>query len=1118
MSVEPFDVCGPLPEGTVVLEASAGTGKTFTIAALTTRYVAEGRATLDQLLVVTFTRAATQELRERVRERMVTAARALREPERARQGDDALACLLAGAADDEVEARRQRLVAALAQFDAATIATTHGFCGQMLAGLGMAADADRDVEPVERLDDLVHEVLDDLYLARYAGSKDEPALEHGTARKVARQATADPHAELVPHPPGTPGHERHQLALDARVELDRRKRARRLLDYDDLLRQLRDALTDPRRGPAAVARVRARYAVVLVDEFQDTDPVQWEILRASFAGHRTLVLIGDPKQAIYAFRGADLVTYLRACAEADSRCTLARNWRSDAGLLEGLTHLLRGAALGSSEIVVGEVAAAHDGPRLTGGPGVAPVRLRAVRRADLDKDDSAQPPVGELRRLIARDLASDVVAQLQETRLRLGCEPTSLGPGDVAVLVRTNDQAVIVRDALGQAGVPAVLAGSRSVFQSRTAREWLTLLRAVEQPHRAGLVRAAALTCFARRDPAALVDPEGDAVDRLGTTLRAWRDVLVERGVAALLEVVTVDERLPELLLAAPDGERQLTDVRHIGQTLHAAATRGQLGPASLVAWLQRRVDEAAEDSDDERSRRLESDADAVQVVTVHASKGLEFPVVYVPFGWDRWVATTPEPLRLHDDERDGRRLLDVGGPDGVGYGERRVQHEREERGEDLRLLYVALTRAKCQVVTWWAPSRNTGTSALHRLLFGDVAPGQEPPPKVTVPGDPKAAKRFAELAAQGSGVLSVEHLDGAERSLTPQHPGNPDQLDVARWRRSLDRAWRRTSYTALTSTAGHATPEAGVASEPEHPERDDEPDTATVAPVDVARAAAAAGALASPLGDLPAGAAFGTLVHRVLEEVDTAADDLDAELLARCEAAVASRLGMPIDPGALAAGLAPVLRTPLGPLAGGRALVDVPPGDRLAELDFELPLAGGDRPREVDLQVGALAAVVRRHLGSDDVLEGYAAVLAGLPGQTLRGYLTGSIDAVLRIEVDDAPRHLVVDYKTNRLGEPGAPLTTWHYRAEAMTAAMVAAHYPLQALLYGVALHRFLRWRLRGYDPAEHLGGVLYLFARGMAGPDTPVLDGMPCGVFSWRPPAGLVPDLSDLLAGEGA
>lgn len=210
-----------------------------------------------------------------------------------------------------------------------------------------------------------------------------------------------------------------------------------------------------------------------------------------------------------------------------------------------------------------------------------------------------------------------------------------------------------------------------------------------------------------------------------------------------------------------------------------------------------------------------------------------------------------------------------------------------------------------------------------------------------------------------------------------------------------------------------------------------------------------------------------------------------------------------------------PSLRTPLGPLADDLTLADFQRTDRLSELVFELPLAGGDRPR-ADLRLGDLAPLLARHLPVDDPLIGYPDQLSQPPlaDEPLRGYLTGSIDAVLRAGTATATRYLVVDYKTNWLGRGGpGELTVADYTPASMSAAMAAAHYPLQALLYQVALHRLLRWRQRGYNPASHLGGVLYLFLRGMAGPDTPRADGIPYGVFSWRPPAGLVTELSDLL-----
>jgi exodeoxyribonuclease V beta subunit len=269
-------------------------------------------------------------------------------------------------------------------------------------------------------------------------------------------------------------------------------------------------------------------------------------------------------------------------------------------------------------------------------------------------------------------------------------------------------------------------------------------------------------------------------------------------------------------------------------------------------------------------------------------------------------------------------------------------------------------------------------------------------------------------------------------------------------------------------------------------------------------------------MADLPAGAAFGTLVHDVLEEVDFAAPDLRAHLVAACSAAGSERF-LARPPAELADALMPSLHTPLGGLAGDRRLSDVRLRDRLNELTFELPLAGGDVPTG-HATVAQIAALVREHLPADDLLAGYADDLEipQLGARRLRGFLAGSIDTVLRVQgADGTPRYLVVDYKTNWLGTQGEPLTAWHYRAEALTRAMRSSHYPLQALLYSVALHRYLRWRQLGYQPDVHMGGVLYLFLRGMCGPDTPVDDDTPAGVFSWAPAPALVVALSDLLHG---
>ena len=258
----------------------------------------------------------------------------------------------------------------------------------------------------------------------------------------------------------------------------------------------------------------------------------------------------------------------------------------------------------------------------------------------------------------------------------------------------------------------------------------------------------------------------------------------------------------------------------------------------------------------------------------------------------------------------------------------------------------------------------------------------------------------------------------------------------------------------------------------------------------------------------------MGTFVHAVLERADFEASDLPGELDAAIRATQAGNSDVDADLALLGDGLVAALATPLGPLLPGVCLRDVDREDRLDELSFELPLAGGDSPVG-QVTTADVVAVLEKHLPPDSLLSGYPQRLSDpLLETTLRGYLTGSLDLVFRRSfADGIQRWFVADYKTNWLGEDGRPLTAWHYRLEALDAEMQRRHYPLQALLYLVALHRYLRWRLPGYSPQTHLGGVLYLFLRGMVGANTPAVDGQPCGVFSWAPPADLIVDLSELF-----
>ena len=804
---EPFDLTGPLPTGTHLLEASAGTGKTYAIAALTTRYIAEGHATIDQLLLMTFGRAATQELRERVRSRLVDTYRAITrfQATGARSADDAIIAALCEGPADLVATRRARLGAAITGFDQASIETTHGFCQRTLEQLGIAADTDPLETFTEDLSSLTHDVVADLYLARYgtAGAP-APAFDLEQAGLIARGIVHDPMAEILTgdDDPHSPAGQRLSFAQAVRAEHLARRRRLGLTTYDDLLTRVDAALADPTTGPSARAMLRRQFPVVMVDEFQDTDPMQWDILRRAFHGAATLILIGDPKQAIYAFRGGDIDTYLQAAAVADHRSTLGTNMRTDGALVDRITRVFGDTQLGDAAITVRPVSAHHQQRRLVGGPDASPWRVRTLP----DPGTGKPAGVAELRRQVAADVTEDIVALLSgDARLLTDGRDRHVQPGDVAVLVDTNKEADLIHQTLKGAGVNAVVTASENVFASPAAHHWLTVLRAMEKPQHAGLVRSAMITPFLGFTGRDLADGGDDVLDQGTQTVRSWSAQFRISGIAGVMHAM--GPGMTRRILTQPQGERLFTDIRHVGEELHSMARTA--GLAGLVEWLTGRITDSSTEAE-ESSRRLDTDAAAVQIVTVHRSKGLEFPITYVPFAWNRWIGT-PERLLLHDE--GGRRVTDVRGPTSPHWREHLHRHRLEDAGERLRLLYVALTRASCQVVLWWVRSNNTPASPLQRLI-GARTNG--------------AAAPDADYATNKIGLAEVEQILGPVTAAdhVPAHRqdspvGAPGGLAVAGYDRVVDALWRRTSYSALTASAHEA---AYRGEDSPSGERDDEP------------------------------------------------------------------------------------------------------------------------------------------------------------------------------------------------------------------------------------------------------------------------------------------------------
>ncbi len=1110
---QPFDIAMPdLPTGRVTLEASAGTGKTYTIVGLATRYVAEGRCTAEQLLVVTFARSATRELRQRLLERLargldvVTAALQGHPP-----GDDAVDRALCDADPQELARRRDRLADALADIDSATVCTIHTFCADALHRMG-------DVGLGELLEDesaFAVEIAGDLYLRAAAESPADvgnlPYFDFN-APDIARAGLSTDPADVIPQPPdlGSWTTVRSWLAVQTHEEAQRRRRRMGVHTYDDLLARLAGRLTDHVHGAAVAARCGGRFTVGLVDEFQDTDPVQWQIFSSLFpdpsgTDGRVLVMVGDPKQAIYGFRGADVNAYVRARG-ATAAWTLTTNRRSDRPVVDATLALFTDRSMGTA-ISLPHVDA-HHGQRLAG-IDVPPVLFRMVPEdAPVRRTEKGGMGIAGLRDLVAADVARQA-AEVLCSDATIDGRP--VGPQDIAVLVRTRRQAAMVQRHLVDAGIPSVVNGVGNVMASRGAREWAHLLRALDRPSHAGQARLAAMTDLLGWTPADVASADEDAWDTLHVALHRWRRVLLSEGVAAAFRHIGADTRLAERLLAHTDGDRRLTDLGHLAELLHAHSARDVGGTAGLVSWIESSMAQAADTTvptpPEHLATRLERAGDVVQILTVHGAKGLQFGIVLAPFLWDSVSRTTPA-MRVHDPGEDRRRLY-------VGVEKRSPDHQyftdlyrQQSEEEERRLAYVAATRAKHHLRLWWAPSSGVAESPLGTLL---ARPRQVHTTEQAV----AAVEDLIDRHGQLFGCSTV--LADAPVPTLPTVDTSGTRLQLARLGRTIDAGWRRTSYSRLVGGAASAADavangdtDVDTSSAAGLAETDPEEPVMATAPPDPALDAPV------PLADMRGGADVGTALHAVLEHVDFTGTDLPERLLAEVQRQTdrhAVDLGDAAALADVAAGLDAAIRTPLD--AGGTAcLADIGREARLDEMAFELPILSEARSEQADrVLISDIADLLDTHLDDDDPLAGYADVLrAHLPDVEMRGFLAGFVDLIARVPGTDA--YLVADYKTNRIAPAGTEvLTVGHFTARSMAAEMISHHYPLQALIYQVALHRYLRWRLPGYDPAVNLAGIAYLFLRGMVGPDTPVRDGMPCGVFRWRPPTSLLHALDQLF-----
>ncbi|EHR5999998.1 exodeoxyribonuclease V subunit beta [Vibrio parahaemolyticus] len=1179
--------------GARLIEASAGTGKTFTIAGLYLRLLlghgsAETRhrvpLTVDQILVVTFTEAATAELRDRIRARIHDARIAFA---RGQSSDPVIQPLL-NEFDDHKQAA-EILLQAERQMDEAAVYTIHGFCQRMLtqnafesgsrfnnefvtdeshlkaqvvadywrrnfyplpftlageirqlwsspsallsnisnyltgAPLSLSVPAmkgslaDLHTENLKKIDELKaqwRESQDDFLTLisdsdinkRSYTKKSLPTWLEAVNAWAATETTGYDYPDklekfaqnvlLEKTPKGSaPQHAvfeaietflANPISLKApllahaiehcRVMLANAKNQKQWLSFDDLLTQL-SASIDTDESELLAARIRTLYPVAMIDEFQDTDPLQYSIFSRIYLNNPEcgLFMIGDPKQAIYGFRGADIFTYIKARNQVSAHYTLGTNWRSSADMVQAVNQVFAlpdSPFIYDSDIPFLPVKYSPNAEKRiwTMGGQKQPALTYWLQEAN-DKP----LPKGEYLTRMAEATASQIQTILTQAQQGQAClvngeKQKAVQAGDIAVLVRTGSEGRMIKQALADQGIASVYLSNRdSVFTSSVAQDLQRLLQAVLTPENDRALRASLASELFALDAASLDALNNDEVvwENAVNEFKEYRKLWVQRGVLPMLRAVISKRHIAERLLEegassqGENGERVLTDLMHIGELLQQASNELD-SDHGLLRWLAQSISDAENGlgGSDDQIQRLESERNLVQIVTIHKSKGLEYDLVFLPFVFSYREASEAK----YYDAANDRTVLDITGNDAS-----MKQADKERLAEDLRLIYVALTRAVYACFIGASPLRNGRSTkeptGVHRSAIGYlIQNGQEGGINDLHQG---LTKQQDELDCV---IVADPPQQLEEKYVAPQE--EIYDLSAKELQNPIDRNWRITSYSGLVKQGSHhvehdATIEI-TGFDIDSSEEQDEADL-----VEPERS----------IFTFPRGARPGTFLHSLFEEIEFTQPATTEEntqiILGLMESEQLDEEWLPI----LQQLIDTVLATPLD----GKSLLlnQKAPSQRLVEMEFLLPI-------EV-LSAPALNRVIQRH-------DPLSAKAGDLGFQTVQGMLKGFIDLVF----EHQGKYYVLDWKSNHLGDD-----VTHYHGEALKSAMADHRYDLQYQIYALALHRFLRSRLANYRYEQHFGGVYYLFLRGMDGQSDH-------GIFAAKPTLDFLQEMDRLIDGQ--
>ena len=1189
---QPLEITSCPLTGRNLIEASAGTGKTYTIAALFVRLIVEKGLGVEQVLVVTFTRAATAELRERLYTALLQARNFL-------QGQaPAEPYLLALQVTDpqEQEQRLQRLQRALRDFDEAGIYTIHSFCQRMLVEHAFASSSLQEVEvsgdqaalimealrdfwrqrltsaplqvvpellklglagffrlyghkernpqitirggeglnPVtlseelqqahqslkEHCADLRHYFPPDLdeAMAMVAHERQKPKIRKDLLRKGAEQIQAwqASDEELIPAEllkalqrysveellfrfaeGDMPGHPalisasavlktydyyqglkegllvcyQQQMFSFVEQRLKASKEEKNLFAFNDFLEAMASQLARTNQGGDLARAVRRRFKAALIDEFQDTDPLQYTIFSTIFTGKSSLFLIGDPKQAIYSFRGADIYAYLQAARQAGQCYTLPINYRSDQALVKAI-NLLFGPQLNSNPFAEAEIrfqaVASHisDSPLHIDEAEQAPLRIWCPTDEQLDNQ---QLTASLLEPLLARAITDEIgrlLALAAQGRASLTSSQgrRALAPGDFAVLTRNRQQMEEVGHCLSLAGIPVVQSSATSIYDSDEAFFMELLLLALLEPGRLSRLKAWLAHPVFGLSADFFASEQGGWLLWQGR-LQQLHERFSRHGFLALFRDLLLLDDLKPRLLARPRGERCLTNLQQLAEIIHTRQQHKGASLSLLASWFARQRQEPLL-REEEAELRMESDEQAVQLVTIHKSKGLEYPIVFAPYVWSSSEAKDP---LVHEQ---GKRQLFL---DQQQFGPRRQQAMQEALAENLRLFYVALTRARHRCYTMWgrfsSRSRVHTSAPAYLLHQGDQALAQEEP----VQALKKNYQRFKNQAAMAKHLTSLfadqplAVLPLPEKCHFQPQPeqATSQALHCRAYTPPARQHWRISSFSALSHDSHASMAQGPLLASPPAPDQEE-----------------------LTIHSFPKGARAGTFLHELLEELDFSQPlgQQASELIANG----LKRYGF--EPQWRQPVLAMLERLFQQPLAGFK-LADISLAQRFTELEFYFPLA--------QLEPASLQQLFATGSGPGPE-QLFARQSKGLTFAPCHGYMHGFIDLVFC----HGGRYYLLDWKSNHLGDRSQA-----YQQDALVQAMADNHYYLQYHLYTLALHQHLTLTLPDYDYEHHFGGVYYLFLRGIE----------PCaagelGVFFARPTASMVGQMAaTLLSGGG-